>query len=98
MPRLKRLEIAHLCVSTEGVLKIVSSCPELELLDIRGCQNVKLDENFVKRFSALKVLGLQTDCSCLHSRDFSDSLEYTDDRYAEYLDFLEELGDDYYTD
>ncbi|XWS41600.1 hypothetical protein CRYUN_Cryun17cG0095900 [Craigia yunnanensis] len=61
MPKLKQLEVAYLLISTEGVLKILENCPELELLDVRGCWNVKLDENFVKKFSRLKVVGPHVD-------------------------------------
>ncbi|GMI98054.1 SKP1/ASK-Interacting protein 18, F-BOX WITH WD-40 2 [Hibiscus trionum] len=57
MPKLKQLEVAYLLISTEGVLKVLENCPELELLDVRGCWNVKLDENFIKKFSQLKVVG-----------------------------------------
>ncbi|KAK8672949.1 hypothetical protein V6N13_111306 [Hibiscus sabdariffa] len=57
MPKLKQLEVAYLLISTEGVLKILESCPDLELLDVRGCWNVKLEESFVKKFSRLKVVG-----------------------------------------
>ncbi|EOX92056.1 hypothetical protein QUC31_003442 [Theobroma cacao] len=57
MPKLKQLEMAYLLISTEGVLKILENCPKLELLDVRGCWNVKLDDNFVKKFSRLKVVG-----------------------------------------
>ncbi|XVF61578.1 hypothetical protein PTKIN_Ptkin08bG0141400 [Pterospermum kingtungense] len=57
MPKLKQLEVAYLLISTEGVLKILENCPDLELLDVRGCWNVKLDDNFVKKFSRLKVVG-----------------------------------------
>ncbi|MBA0551849.1 hypothetical protein Golob_022710, partial [Gossypium lobatum] len=57
MPKLKQLEVAYLLISTEGVVKILENCPELELLDVRGCWNVKLDENLVKKFSRLKVVG-----------------------------------------
>lgn len=63
MPKLKHLEIAYLLVSTEPVLKILASCCELELLDVRGCWNVKLDEKLIKKFSGLKVVGpLVIDC------------------------------------
>ncbi|XVF17288.1 hypothetical protein REPUB_Repub10bG0106900 [Reevesia pubescens] len=62
MPKLKQLEVVYLRISTEGVLKILENCPELELLDVRGCWNVKLDENFVKKFSRLKVVGPPVDC------------------------------------
>ncbi|KAK8479647.1 hypothetical protein V6N11_034249 [Hibiscus sabdariffa] len=57
MPKLKQLEVAYLLISTEGVLKVLENCPELELLDVRGCWNVKLDDNFIKKFSRLKVVG-----------------------------------------
>lgn len=63
MPKLKHLEIAYLLVSTEPVLKILASCCELELLDVRGCWNVRLDEKLIKKFSGLKVVGpLVIDC------------------------------------
>lgn len=57
MPKLKQLEVAYLLISTEAVLKILENCPELELLDVRGCWNVKLDENYIKKFTRLKVVG-----------------------------------------
>ncbi|KAL1568062.1 F-box protein FBW2-like [Salvia divinorum] len=57
MPRLKHLEIAYLLVETSSVVKIIENCKELELLDVRGCWQVKLDENLMKRFPNLKVVG-----------------------------------------
>ncbi|KAL5556268.1 hypothetical protein UlMin_038504 [Ulmus minor] len=59
MPKLKQLRIAHRLVSTEAVLKILSSCPELEFLDMRGCWEVNLDQKFFDEFSGgqLKVVG-----------------------------------------
>ena len=63
MPKLKRLEMSYLLISTEAVLKILASCCELELLDVRGCWNVKLDEKLIKTFPCLKVVGpLVIDC------------------------------------
>ncbi|KAE8694068.1 EPIDERMAL PATTERNING FACTOR-like protein 1-like [Hibiscus syriacus] len=56
MPKLKQLEVAYPLISTEGVLKVLETCPELELLDVRGCWNVKLDQKFIKKFSRLKVV------------------------------------------
>ncbi|KAE8694074.1 serine/threonine-protein phosphatase 2A activator-like [Hibiscus syriacus] len=56
MPKLKQLEVAYLLIITEGVLKVLENCPELELLDVRGCWNVKLDQKFFKKFSRLKVI------------------------------------------
>ncbi|XP_059636632.1 F-box protein FBW2-like [Cornus florida] len=58
MPKLKQLEMAYLLIDTECVLEIISSCPKLEFLDLRGCWSVKLDEKYVKdKFPKLKVLG-----------------------------------------
>ncbi|EOY15960.1 hypothetical protein QUC31_000810 [Theobroma cacao] len=82
MPRLKRLEMAYHRISTGSVLKILSSCPQLDFLDLRGCWDVKLDAQFLKeKFPKLKILGPLVmdyyemdewdDCS-----DYSDSSEY----------------------
>ncbi|XP_054788252.1 F-box protein FBW2 [Prosopis cineraria] len=82
MPKLKHLEMAYHLISTEGVLRILSVCPNLEFLDLRGCWGVKLDNVFLKQsFPKLKVLGPLVlgyyeredwdDCS-----DFSDASEY----------------------
>ena len=49
MPQLKRLEMAYHLVSTESLLQILSSCTELEFMDLRGCWNVNLDDKFVRR-------------------------------------------------
>lgn len=59
MPKLKHLEMAyHLLISTESVLKILSSCPDLEFMNLTGCWDVKLDSNFLKeKFPKVKVLG-----------------------------------------
>ncbi|GMY17328.1 F-box protein FBW2 [Fagus crenata] len=82
MPKLKHLEMAYHLNSTTSVLEILSSCPELEFLDLRGCWDVKLDDKFLKeKFPKLKVLGPLImdyyernewdDCS-----DSSDAFEY----------------------
>ncbi|KAJ8762480.1 hypothetical protein K2173_007919 [Erythroxylum novogranatense] len=57
MPKLKRLEIAYLLISSDVVSKILAGCPELEYLDLRGCWEVKLDVSFLKKFPKLKTLG-----------------------------------------
>lgn len=57
MPRLKNLEIAYLLVGTSSIVEILENCKHLELLDIRGCWNVNLDEKFVKSFTKLRVVG-----------------------------------------
>lgn len=57
MPQLKQLEVAYLLISNEGVLKILNSCSELEFLDVRGCWNLDLEEDVLKQFSRVKVVG-----------------------------------------
>ncbi|KAL2906125.1 F-box protein FBW2 [Bienertia sinuspersici] len=57
MSQLKHLELAYLNVTTDGVLHIIRNCHLLELLDIRGCWNVKLDEAVLKERSELEVVG-----------------------------------------
>ncbi|KAJ7958987.1 F-box protein FBW2 [Quillaja saponaria] len=58
MPKLKHLEMAYHLISTRSVLQILSGCPELEVLDLRGCWDVKLDDKFLKeKFPKLKIMG-----------------------------------------
>jgi hypothetical protein len=60
MPKLKHLEINYNRINKDGVKKILSSCPDLEFLDLRGCWNVKLDEmNVNENFPNLQILGPQ---------------------------------------
>ena len=56
MPKVKHLVIGFLNISNEGLLKVLSSYPELEILDNPGCWRVNLDNKFVKEFSNMKVL------------------------------------------
>lgn len=92
MPKLRHLEIAYLLVDTSSVLEIIRNCRELELLDIRGCWNVSLDENFVKKFSKLKIIGphimdyydIDNWDSC---SDYSSSSDFLDwDLFADDMD------------
>lgn len=81
MPSLKFLEMAYRVICTESIIKIISNCPKLEFLDLRGCWDVKLDDKFRKgNFPDLKILGPLPmdyvingwdDCS-----DYSDGSEY----------------------
>ncbi|GMN33846.1 hypothetical protein TIFTF001_004368 [Ficus carica] len=59
MPKLKHLEISYLRLRTKSVLKILSSCSELEFLDIQECWKVNLEQVLVKKLPSLKVLGPQ---------------------------------------
>jgi len=79
MPKLRHLEVAYLLLTTRGVREILSRCKELELLDLRGCWEVKLDESLLKeRHPGLKVLGPQVEDS--YERSFWDecSEDYLD--------------------
>lgn len=106
MPRLKHLEIAYLLVDTSSVVKIVENCKQLELLDVRGCWNVSLDEKFVKRFPQLKVIGpLVMDCydmngwdNCSDNSSSSGYLpwEFVADGVDDYYD--EMLDEDFWED
>ncbi|GER49620.1 F-box protein-like [Striga asiatica] len=63
MPRLRQLEIAYLLVRTHSVVEIIKHCKKLELLDVRGCWDVNLEEGFVKGFKGLRVVGpVVVDC------------------------------------
>lgn len=97
MPKLKHLEIAFLLINTSSALEIITSCRELEFLDLRGCWNVKLDENYVKEtFPNLKILGPHViDCYERNDyvegcSDYSDSSGYYDDESSD-EERLEEL-------
>ncbi|XP_047970996.1 F-box protein FBW2-like [Salvia hispanica] len=110
MPKLKNLEIAYLLVDTASIVEILSNCKHLELLDVRGCWNVKLDEKFVKMFPKLKVVGpLVVDCYDMNGwdncSDYSGSSGYLawdfvagdddiDDDDEEYGDMLDDLWGD----
>ncbi|KAK4430560.1 F-box protein FBW2 [Sesamum alatum] len=105
MPRLKHLEITYLLVDTSSVVEILKNCNQLELLDVRGCWNVSLDEEFMKRFPRLKVIGPLVEDYCDMNRwdgcsDYSGSSAYLawdfvagdmDDDYAE-------MSDDFWED
>lgn len=70
MPKLKNLEIAYLLVDTASIIEILEKCKSLELLDVRGCWNVNLDEKFVKSFPKLKIIGpLVVDCYDMNGWD-----------------------------
>ncbi|KAF8404627.1 hypothetical protein HHK36_009515 [Tetracentron sinense] len=91
MPKLKHLEMSFLLITTGGVLEILSNCPELEFVDVRGCWDVKLDEKFLKeKFSGLKVLGpVVVDCF-----SFDDSSDYSD--FSGALEIAASDMEDYY--
>ncbi|KAE8659273.1 F-box protein FBW2 [Hibiscus syriacus] len=91
MPRLKHLEMAYHLICTGSVMNILSGCPQLDFFDLRGCWDVKLDNQFMKeKFPKLKVLGpfvmdyyeiyeWDDDCS-----DYSDSSEYLGWEFDDY--------------
>ncbi|XP_021900700.1 F-box protein FBW2 isoform X2 [Carica papaya] len=96
MPKLKRLEVAYQRISTEGVLKILSSCPELEFLELRGCWDVKLDDKFLnEKFPKLKVLGPLVK-GYYEMIDWDDCSEYYSDSsdYPAWAFLAEEMGEE----
>eukprot|EP00268_Persea_americana_P046276 TRINITY_DN47640_c0_g1_i1.p1 TRINITY_DN47640_c0_g1~~TRINITY_DN47640_c0_g1_i1.p1 ORF type:complete len:213 (+),score=59.25 TRINITY_DN47640_c0_g1_i1:924-1562(+) len=78
MPKLKHLELSYLHLTTGGALEILSNCHELEFLDVRGCWDVKLGDEFLKeKCAGLKILGpLIVDCCQMNYWD--DCSEYSD--------------------
>lgn len=105
MPNLKHIEIAYLLLTNAGILDILSRCSDLRFLDMRGCWDVKLKENFFKeKYSSLKVLGpLVVDSyemnywdECSNYSDSSGYLswEFMDDVVGEYYDGFSDDDDD----
>lgn len=99
MPKLKHLEMAYHLISTASILQILSSCPQLEFLDLRGCWSVILDDKFVKeKFPKLKVLGpLVVD---YYERNDWDECSDFSDASSEYLawEFMAGGMGDYFDD
>lgn len=60
MSRLKHLELRyHVISSNECVLNILSGCPQLEHLDLRGSLKVEVDHQSLKhKFPKLKIVDL----------------------------------------
>lgn len=80
MPNIKRLEMTYHRISDDGVHQILSFCPKLEYLDMRGCWSVTLDNMFLmQNFPNLNVLGPQVlDYGWDDSSDISDSSDLSD--------------------
>ncbi|CAI9109500.1 OLC1v1009330C1 [Oldenlandia corymbosa var. corymbosa] len=98
MPKLKHLEVAYLLVRTASMVEVLTKCTQLELLDIRGCWDVKLDENFLKKFPALKLVGPNvTDFYDVNYSDYWDSCsDYSDSSGYLAWDFVaDDMDDDY---
>ncbi|KAB5557079.1 hypothetical protein DKX38_007988 [Salix brachista] len=97
MPKLKRLEMAYHLVSTEGLLQILSSCTELEFMDLRGCWNVNLDDKFLKeslpKLTVLRPLVMEDFYVTNDWEEFSDDSDYDDQGELEELERMYETGD-----
>lgn len=99
MPKLKHLEMAYHLVSTESVVNILSSCPKLEYLDLRGCWSVILDDKLLRdEYSKLKVLGPLV-IGYYETYDWGDCSDVSDD-FSEFLswDFVADEVEDYFDD
>lgn len=90
MPKLRRLELSYLRLATQGVLQILSHCPDLEFLDVRGCRDVILDEKLMKKYEGVRVIGPET----INERELSDEYSY----YSDSSDYSWEFIDDVYDD
>ncbi|CAI0447856.1 unnamed protein product [Linum tenue] len=80
MPNLKHLEMAYHQVSTENILRILSTCTGLVHIDLRGCWDVELDDKFLlEKFPKLKVLGpLVMDYYQMNNSEEDECLEFSD--------------------
>ncbi|XP_057439954.1 F-box protein FBW2-like [Lotus japonicus] len=82
MPKLKRLGLTYNLMTNTGILQILSSCHELEHLDLRGCSGVNIGDIFVnENHPRLQVLGP-------HVEDIDmgdDDEEASDDSELEHL-------------
>ncbi|KAK6939250.1 hypothetical protein RJ641_028781 [Dillenia turbinata] len=56
MHKLKILRMNYLKFQNESILKVLSSCPDLRELDVRGCWEVNL-ANHIDEYPSLTVLG-----------------------------------------
>ncbi|PWA35926.1 F-box domain, cyclin-like protein [Artemisia annua] len=96
MHKLKHLELAYNCIDTKSVVEIIERCKELEFLDIRGCWDVKFEEDWLeKRAPTVKVLGPHiVDQFEGHScSDYSDTDSLIGGRLE--LRFYERFGENY---
>ncbi|XP_057533456.1 F-box protein FBW2 [Amaranthus tricolor] len=90
MPKLKQLELAYLRINLESVLDILSGCPNLEFLDLRGCWDVHLDKKLLeKRHPKLEILGPQVVMGMFEKTAFYDDYydsDFSDFGYMDYSD------------
>ncbi|KAJ6398783.1 hypothetical protein OIU77_019534 [Salix suchowensis] len=97
MPKLKRLEMAYHLVSTEGLLQILSSCTEVEFMDLRGCWNVNIDDKFLKeslpKLTVLRPLVMEGFYVTNDWEEFWDDSDYDDQGELEELERIYETGD-----
>ena len=93
MPNLRHLELAYLRISTEGVVQLIAGLHGLELLDVTGCWNVKLDNDLLDRLPRLRVVGpLVPDSPDRDDR--SDWISGFSCSYVEYIEDIDEILDD----
>ncbi|GMH21850.1 hypothetical protein Nepgr_023693 [Nepenthes gracilis] len=87
MPKLKELELAYLHINTGSVLEILSSCPDLEALDLRGCWDVKLEKKFLEeKHPKVRVLGPHVVMGFLERGYFDYCSDFSDDYWMDYSD------------
>lgn len=95
MLKLNQLELAYLNIDTNNALDILSCCPELEFLDVRGCWSVKLDKMLLEvKYPKLKVLGPQIKIGWAERRYFDDCLDSSDD-WTDWMDYSDDEDDSF---
>lgn len=97
MAKLKHLELSYLVISTESVIEIISNCPKLELLDVKGCWQVKLEKEFLEGFRRLKVVGplIDDDDDCYGHSVWDEYSDYSGSSSYLAWDFVLDEMEDY---
>lgn len=93
MPKLKQLELAYLRINVDSVFDILSGCPDLQFLDLRGCWDVHLDKKSLeKRHPKLEILGPQVVMGAFERRAYFDDY-YSDSDFSDY-DYMDYSDDE----
>ncbi|GAB4845013.1 hypothetical protein Ancab_038405 [Ancistrocladus abbreviatus] len=95
MPKLKQLELAYLHIDTGTVLEILSGCPDLETLDLRGCWDVKLDKKFLEeKHPKVMVLGPNVVMGYFERGYFDECSDFSDDYWMDYSEDDDDYDDE----
>lgn len=85
MPKLKHLEMTYHLMTNTGILKILSSCHDLQHLDLRGCWGVIIRDICVnENYPSIQILGPHVD-DIYRNGDFEEGSDASD--ILEFLHF-----------